>query len=122
MEEVFHPEMTICIFKPLLIEAFDENVNLDEYLEYLYGKREHDDKYNRIQFYNVTIDIFDYLQYPVRLVQRDTTIDEDSCTGESNCSSILLRNSFSGFVNGNFMRCFSVGISQKFQIRECIRC
>ena len=114
MEEVFHPEMTICIFKPLLIEAFDENVNLDEYLEYLYGKREHDDKYNRIQFYNVTIDIFDYLAYPVSLVQRDTTIDENSCTGESNCSSILLRNSFSGFVNGKFARCFSIGINQNF--------
>ena len=114
MEEVFHPEMTICIFKPLLIEAFDENVNYDEYLEYLYGDRDHDKKYDSIRFYNVTINIFDYLQYPVSLVQRDTTIDEDSCKAESNCSSILLRNSFSGFVNGKFTRCFSIGISQNF--------
>ena len=114
MEEVFHPEMTICIFKPLLIEAFDENVNYDDYLEYLYGDRDHDTKYDSIRFYNVTINIFDYLQYPVSLVQRDTTIDEDSCKAESNCSSISLRNSFSGFVNGKFTRCFSIGISQNF--------
>ena len=40
MEEVFHPEMTICIFKPLLIDAFNENVNYDEYLEYLHGDRD----------------------------------------------------------------------------------
>ena len=114
MEEVFYPEMTICIFKPLLIEAFDENVDLDEYLDYLYGKREHNNKYSTIRFYNVTINIFDYLQYPVSLVQRDTTIDENNCTGKGNCSSILLRNSFSGFVNGKFARCFSIGISRNF--------
>ena len=64
LEEVIHPETTICILKPFAVQAFNENVNISDYLEYLDGNRDPDEKYKNIKFSNVTVNIFDYVKYP----------------------------------------------------------
>ena len=63
MEDVIYPEMTICILEPFLIQAFEETLNIADYMEYLNGDGDYDEKYQSISFPNVTIDIFEYLKY-----------------------------------------------------------
>ena len=114
MSEVIHPETTICIFKPFLGQKVEENVNVDDYLEYLAGNEDPSEKYENIRFLNVTINIFDYIKYPVYLIQRDNTMDHTSCRSKKSCQSIEMRNSFNGYVKGHFAKCFSIGINPKF--------
>ena len=114
MTEVMHPETTICIFKPFLDPNIKENVNVDDYLKYLAGNENPAEKYENIRILNVTINIFDYVKYPVVLVKRDNTIDQTSCASNENCQSLEMRNSFNGFIKGEFAKCFSVGINPKF--------
>ena len=114
MEEVIHPEITICIFNPFLVQNVTENENTEDYLEYLTGKRDNDDKYEGIRLFDVTMNIFDYVKYPVYLRNRDNTLDQTSCGDERNCLSMEMRNSFNGFIRGMFSKCFSIGISPKF--------
>ena len=88
MEEVVHPEMTLCIIEPFLVERLQEmvsNATIEEYLDYLNGDKVHNERYKKINFDYVTLDIFKYLKYPVWLGQRNATIDLISCAEEKNC-------------------------------------
>ena len=70
MEEVIHPEITICILEPVLIQKLQEkvsNATIEEYLEYLRGNGNYEEQYKNVELFDVTLDIFDYLQYPVTL-------------------------------------------------------
>ena len=113
MEDVSHPEITICIDKPFLIQAFEETANIFDYMEYLNGDGDHDQKYKSISFANVTINIFEYLE-DIVLWKTDDTEDRICCPGDSNYNAIELRNSFNGLIEGVFSKCFSIGISPKF--------
>ena len=117
MEEVVHPEITICITEPFLIEKLQDNVingTIEEYLEYLGGNGNYGEKYKKVDFFNVTLDIFDYLQYPVTLKKTNESVDQTSCINKNECLSIEMRNSFNGYWSGFFGKCFSIGVSQKF--------
>ena len=117
MEEVIHPEITICITEPFLIKRSEDKVingTIEEYLEYLGGNGSHEEQYKNVDFFDVTIDIFDYLQYPVTLIKANGSVDQTSCMKENDCSSIEMRNSFNGYVQGFFFKCFSIGVSPKF--------
>ena len=114
MSEAIHPETTICIFKPFLSQKIKDNVHVDDYLEYLAGNRDQTVKYENIWFLNVTINIFDYIKYPVVLVKRDNTMDHTSCRSKKNCQSVEMRNSFNGFIKGHLAKCFSIGVNPKF--------
>ena len=117
MEEVIQPEITICISDPLLIEKLQDKVcngTIEGYLEYLSGNGDDEEEYKNVDFFDVTLDIFDYLQYPVTLKKADGSVDQTSCINENECPSIEMRNSFNGYWNNFFVKCFSIGISQKF--------
>ena len=113
MEDLIYPEITICIDKPFLIQAFEETVNIDDYMEYLNGDGDYDEKYQSISFPNVTIEIFEYLKY-ISVWKIDNTMDQIWYPGESNHHAIELRNSFNGLIEGEFAKCFSIGIRPKF--------
>ena len=114
MEDVIYPEMTICILEPFLIQAFEETLNIADYMEYLNGDGDHGEKYKSLIFPNVTINIFEYLEY-INLWKLDNTMDRICCPGERNDHAIELRNSFNGLIEGYFAKCFSIGISPKFR-------
>ena len=114
MEDVIYPEMTICILEPFLIQAFEETLNINDYMEYLNGDGDHGEKYKSLSFPNVTINIFEYLEY-INLWKLDNTMDRICCPGERNDHAIELRNSFNGLIEGYFAKCFSIGISPKFR-------
>ena len=114
MPEAIHPETTICIFNPFLDKNIKENVQVEDYLEYLAGKEDPAEKYENIAFLNVTINIFDYISYPVYLMDKDNTVDYLSCQSKKNCESLEMRNSFNGFIKGEFAKCFSIGINPTF--------
>ena len=118
MDDVVHPEMTLCIIEPFLIQRLQDmvsNATIEEYLEYLNGDNIHDERYKKTNFDDVTIDIFDYLQYPVLLGHRNATVDPISCADERNCQSIEMRNSFNGYTStGLFWKCFSISIKPQF--------
>ena len=114
MPEAIYPEITICIFNPFLEKRIKENVDVEDYFEYLAGNEEPAEKYENIRFLNVTINIFDYVNYPVLLMDKDNTIDYLSCLSKTNCQSVEMRNSFNGFIKGEFTKCFSIGINPKF--------
>ena len=118
MEEVTHPEITICILEPFLIHKLQEkisNATIEGYLEYLSGNgNDEEQEYKNVEFFNVTLDIFDYLQYPATLIKTNGSVDQTSCIKENDCSSIEMRNSFNGYIHGLFFKCFSIGVSPKF--------
>ena len=125
MEEVIHPEITICITAPFLIRKLEGKVingTIEEYLEYLGGNGNYEEQYKNVDFFDVTLDIFDYLQYPVTLRMRKTngSVDQTSCINENECPSIEMRNSFNGYWTDYFAKCFSIGVTPKFgrNIRE----
>ena len=113
-DEVILPETTICIRGPFLVQPSNESVNVDGYLEYLNGFGDHHEKYKNIGYMNVTINIFDYLQYPILVEKDDSPLNQTTCTGPNNCRSIELRNSFNGFSFKSFYKCFSIGINPKY--------
>ena len=117
MEEVIHPEITICILEPVLIQKLQEkvsNATIEEYLEYLRGNGNYEEQYKNVELFDVTLDIFDYLQYPVTLRKANGSVDQTSCITEKDCSSMKMRNSFNGYWSDFFGKCFSIGVSPKF--------
>ena len=66
MEEVTHPEVTICIMEPVLIQRLQNkvtNATVEEYLEYLGGNGSNEEQYKNVDFFNVTLNVFEYLQF-----------------------------------------------------------
>ena len=117
MEEVTHPEVTICIMEPVLIQRLQNkvtNATVEEYLEYLGGNGSNEEQYKNVDFFNVTLNVFEYLQYPVTLRSANGSVDQTSCINENECPSIELRNSFNGYLLDYFGKCFSIGVSPKF--------
>ena len=73
MEEVIQPEITICISDPLIIEKLQDKVcngTIEGYLEYLSGNGYDEEEYKNVDFFDVTLDIFDYLQSGATLFWR----------------------------------------------------
>ena len=104
MTEVMIPEFTICIAKPFVaktLQEFGGNVTHVEYNKYLRGveRYQNDERFKNISFLSATIDVFDYLQYPIMIVRRNGNIENDTyaCTNSRECHFVELRNSFSGF-------------------------
>ena len=61
---------------------------------------------------NATIDVLDYLQYPITVERRDGSYENEahSCIASRKCRFVELRNSFNGFWSGVFHRCYSVSV------------
>ena len=116
-----YPELTICINKPFIAKhflGFGGNVTFKKYHKFLKGVKryQNDERLKNIPVPNATIDIFDYLQHPIMIEKRDGTFEKESntCTASRKCRRVELRNSFNGFWNGQFHRCYSISTKQKF--------
>ena len=119
MEDMVYPELTICIDKPFVAKTLMEfNVTYKEYHEYMKGNERYknNETLESIPFVNATIDVFDYLQYPILIEKRDGTFAKEAytCSSSLNCRFVELRNSYNGFWGGVFHKCYSIGVKQKF--------
>ena len=116
MTDGIYPEMSICISNPFLADKFENdrtNVSIVEYFQYLTGKGDYDDRYKELNFFGVTLNLFDYLTHVV-VGKTDSTYEPHNCTKKGSCPFLSTNNSFNGFIRYVFYKCFSVGIQQNF--------
>ena len=122
-EELIYPEISLCILNPFLdnkLKAIHSNLSTHKYKKYLFGKwnTSFDGMYKKIDFNNVTLDIFDYLtSYSVQMRNTNTWNTyhiKNICQGRKNCPFVKLKNNFNGHWLGEFYRCFGVEIKPQF--------
>ena len=112
------PEMTICIGMPFIKEKFRESgVDPNGYYQYLNGKKNIEEDYriySKIDFYNVTIDIRDYVQQILLQPRNDDDGELNDCKTTNTCSSFKWNNNFNGFWTQNFVRCYALEMIPRF--------
>ena len=66
METAFQPEFTICFENPFIekkLSDINSNITSQKYLQYLNGEIAGDATYKGIDYDNVTVELFKYLEY-----------------------------------------------------------
>jgi hypothetical protein len=114
MEEVVHPEFSICFYLPILDVKLREvggNVSLEEYAKYLYGISNATDNYRHIGFNDVTLDLFEHLA-GVQIFWRST--NATNCTDNENCPFVRMKNNFNGLWFKQIYKCFGVEVQKEY--------
>ena len=116
---ITYPEMSMCITEPFIYQNllwnWEGNDTAKQYVWYLAGTIEDTSRktYEQISFFNVTLNIFDYVE-SVRVYKRNVAfLDPLLCTTLENCPYIEFKNNFNGFFNGMVMRCFGFDVNLK---------
>ena len=91
------PVVSFC-FEDIAVAAKLKNVNKSDYIRFLTGKLYEDD-YTKLEYSNVTINLQDYL-----VAMQEFWRNESS--GRISSSIFEQKESFSGLVNGRFVKCF----------------
>ena len=118
-DDAVYPETSICILNPFLGDKFENhhnNVSIEEYLDFLSGAGDFDERYRDVDFLDVTLNLFDYLSH-VRLLESDGSFERHDCTIRTNCPFLSYTNNFNGFILDFFYRCFSINIVNSFKKR-----
>ena len=116
MHDQIHPEMSICIANPFLVNKFEtsgSNVSIKDYISYLSGNGSFDQGYVEIDFFNITLNVFDYLK-EVWVKKADNTWTRDYCELKNGCELVSMKNNFNGLVGGIVNKCFGIRIKQQF--------
>ena len=116
-DDAVYPETSICILNPFLGDKFGQdrsNVSIEEYLDFLSGTGDFDERYREVEFFDVTLNLFDYLSH-VRLLKSDGSFERHDCTMRKNCPFLSYTNNFNGFILNFFYRCFSLNIVNSFK-------
>ena len=116
-DDAVYPETSICILNLFLGDKFENhrsNVSIEEYLDFLSGTGNFDERYKDVDFLDVTLNIFDYLSH-VMLLKSDGSLETHNCTISTHCPFLSYSNNFNGFVLDIFYRCFSINIVNSFK-------
>jgi len=111
VENVIFPELTICVFNPFLIEKLQEiNKFLDQetYLKYLKGEVVFNETYKEIDYDRITVNLYDHFQ---ALYISWKNNKREACSDKNNCSFAFFKNSYSGFADESFLKCFAIEIN-----------
>jgi hypothetical protein len=111
VENVIYPELTICVLNPFLTEKLQEiNKFLDHktYLKYLKGEDAINETYKDIDYDHVTFDLYDHFQ---TLYIRWKNGKIVACTDKNICPFAFFKNSYNGFGDGHFLKCFALEIN-----------
>ena len=117
-EDIFQPEITICITQPFLDERFSNN-NPDRdsqgYIQYLKGNNSENDFYNDMVFENVTINLFEYFDQLHVIWKNGYNETMSICTNMNDCPFVYFRKSVRSFA-GNiiFFTCFGIELHHKY--------
>ena len=116
-DDAVYPETSVCILNPFLGDKFENhrnNVSIEEYLDFLSGTGDFDERYRDVDFDDVTLNVFDYLSY-VRLLKSDGSFERYDCKIRKNCPFLLYTYNFNGFILNFFYKCFSINIVNSFR-------
>ena len=115
--DIVYPDLSICIIEPFtspdVFSSAGGNISAAEYIEYIKGKKNFRDEYTKIDFYEVTLDIFEYVEH-IQIYMRNQIIPEPlTCDKLENCPYVKFKNSFNGFFGGWMTRCFGFNVDSK---------
>ena len=117
LDDAIYPQMSICISNPFLVDKFKNhgtNVSIEQYIGYIRGTQSFDERYHHLDFFDVTLDISEYLEHIYVRETDGMTLKIYNCTTRKDCQKILrMSNNFNGIIAGDINRCFSMEIEQK---------
>ena len=117
LDDGIYPQMSICISNPFLVDKFKNhgtNVSIEKYIGYIRGTQSFDERYHHLDFFDVTLDISEYLDYVYVRETDDITWKTHNCTISNNCQKFLrMNNNFNGIMAGDINRCFGIEIEPK---------
>ena len=112
--DIAYPELSICFMRPYVYQNLsahsDGNVSPDEYDGYLHGDTKLLEKYAKIHFNNVTLNLIEYFKYAELLMRNGTTL---KCESLEVCQYVRFKNNFNGFISRITSRCFGLSIILK---------
>ena len=116
---ITYPELSICITEPFiypnLLWNWKGNDSVKLYQWYLAGRIEDTSqkKYEQISFFNVTLNLFDYVE-EVKVYLRNVAVpDPLVCSTIQECKYVEFKNNFIGFFNNFMVRCFGFDVNLK---------
>ena len=114
---IIYPQWSVCITEPFIYQnllwTWHGNDSLKHYRRYIAGESTFRKEYAQVGFFNVTLNLFDYVKM-VKLYVRNVTINKPViCTAIENCTYVTFKNNFNGLSNGLFIRCFAFDINLK---------
>ena len=114
---ITYPELSICITEPFIYQnlpwSWENKGSSRKYRWYLAGAIDDTSrtKYEQINFFNVTLNIFNYVQMVMVYMRNETLIKPLNCTKLENCPYVEFKNNFNGFFNSQMMRCFGFDVN-----------
>ena len=115
-EDALYPAFSICFLDPFLnkrLKEIGKDINSTTYKEYLKGNR-FDETYKYIDFNNVTLDLSKYLVILQMVWKTGYENVNNTCKNLYNCPLVDHRITFTGFVNGRFVKCFGVEVKNSY--------
>ena len=110
---VIYPALTICLGNPFLTERLQEiDTRLDQktYLKYLKGENIFNETYKDIDYDHITFNIYDHVESLI-IVWKNRTLT--NCSDKNDCPFLIFKNSFNGFMNNRFVKCFALDTNAK---------
>ena len=114
---IIYPELSICITEPFIYQnvlwTWPGNDSLKNYRSYIAGRSKFRKEYEQVDFFNVTLNIFDYVQN-VRLYMRNVNAPKPLiCKTLGHCPYVKFKNNFNGLSNSMILRCFGFEVNLK---------
>lgn len=115
--DITYPELSICINKPFIYDNLsldpEVNVSMDEYHQYIIGESIFREEYRNISYSNVTLDMFEYVQYVQLYMRNENNQKIKQCNEIKACPYVSFANNFNGFIKGMSTRCFGFHVNLK---------
>ena len=112
MDTAFQPEFTICFESPFIEEKLNQissNISSQKYVQYLSGEIPGDEIYRGIDYDNVTIQLFEYLDLFSSIGKFGQGQEFKNCTNINKCPFVTMKNNLNAFMVGSlFYKCFGV--------------
>ena len=113
LDDVVLPELSLCLREPFLHEPLSEiGVTKSNYDKYLMGDRNSTKDYQNIDYYNVTLNIFDYFVHAGIRFKHKKKQEIGDCYDIRNCSYLKFKINYNGVMKGTFFKCFGVEINK----------
>ena len=119
MESAIQPEFSICFENPFIEEKFNNNnsnISSERYLQYLNGDMPGDATYEGIDYDNVTIQLFQNLEYVEVTGDFSGGQKYKNCSNIYKCPFVIIKNNLNAFVESSiFNKCFGVKLAESYQ-------
>lgn len=116
-DEIILPELNICIINPFLsnkLENISNDLNTETYLKYLKGEISSNENLYQVDYDQVTLNLFEYLNRIVVTFRPGKNPPMYTCNNTQNCPYISFKANYSGFAGPIFYRCFGIETNRKY--------